>query len=202
MSRSFPRNILAISRHDQWPEPLGSLVVEGLAIVDCAQTLHEAAAAFVLSRQCYHALLVDVEVLGSHELAKLSVVRRHISQPMWLLPHSARRTHLRAALAQGAIPWEDAARVLTQWLQKGTTPVSQVSNRENPQEILKDFIAPDSSDSEPRRRPDAADKSPRIDPENNAEIPVVADIVARYDGLAGTPLLSEHEIRALLGTSE
>ena len=52
------------------------------------------------------------------------------------------------------------------------------------------------------RRPDAADKTPAYQPLQSPEIPMAADIAARYDGLTGQPLLSEEEIRALLGTAE
>ena len=202
MNRHVTRTILAIGRHDQWPEPMASLIAAGSVAVETVATLHEAAATWVLAPESYNALVLDTQVLSSQELAGISILRRHIPQPVWLLPGYGPQTRVRQALALGAIPWEDAASILAQWLEKGITPISQISSRENPQDSPLGFLDPNCQELGLRRRPDAADKIAPIPTENSAEIPVVADIVARYDGMTGAPLLSDHEIRALLGTAE
>jgi hypothetical protein len=172
--------------------------------------MHEAAAEWVRcgGEKAYQALLIDVDYVTTAEIEMLQTIKRHMALPIWSMPVARKRREMIA----GILPWEDAARAMAQFLTEASTREGREGNSRNPAAIL-------ASPNSPAALPPVANVLPNppttLAPGQGgesampqglesghgkpAEMPVVSDVVARYDGFISQPILTPGEIQALLG---
>ena len=189
-----PAEILLLGALQPWPDPLPQLLAHRLIHLHATSDLYQAAA-LLKDQDRFLALLIDPEHLSRRELQMMITVKRHVALPIWSLP-----TRQRKALISelGVIPWEDARAALTRYaLQRLTPQTAQIDAQNRPSMISLSSPLPPAPSSPPK-----ADNSLGRRTEKRAEIPVATHLVARYDQNNATPLLSELELRTLLGSED
>jgi hypothetical protein len=198
-----PAMVLVIGRPEQWPESIVRLANRSIIELTCVMSIYEAAACLTLRRGKIAGVLVDPQGLSRREWEMLEVLRKHIPQPVWSLPVRAGRDK---EIARGLLPWEAAESALEQLPVVSTPQESQGSNRfSGPGDIYtKADIVPPSEfpqSAPPKSAPMAktSHNEPLKTPKKDSEIPVVSEVAPSYDERGIEPLLSENEIRALLG---
>ncbi len=172
-----------------WPEPLVSLAARGLVHIHAVATLHEAAARLSLTAHPdFAALIIDTESLTHREIGLLKTFKRHKNLPIWLLPVcSIARPRYQEALTCGATPWKDVLLALA------GLPLNSFTHQAQKSSTQDSDLFPD---------PPKTHNNPLEHAKNSAEILVEPDLTSRYDETEVQPLLSEQEMRALLGTAE
>ena len=174
------RNIIVIGAQKgcAWPEPLAGLIACGRLELQPVDGLHEAAAAVIFANpNGIHGMLVEVGVLPWQDLAAWRVFQEQTRLPVWLLPWNDKHAQrAQQAMQQGVGSWDDAVRAL------GVLAEEEVE--EGPGVILK------------------ADNHVQWQLGVEPRFPVTADPGARYDDSGSDAILSEQEIRALLGAAE
>ena len=181
--------LLVIGRPGEWPASLLRLANENRVQLECVGGVHEAAARLKRGSSQIVGVLIDGEGLSRREWAMMSVLQRHISQPLWSLPARLRRD---LPLPAGVRAWGEAERALEQ-LPMGNTPVVLEGNKgilqsaKNPQERKHNHPA------------GLTDKMGEKAPDKSTEMAVESGVADRYDESDIQPILSENEIRALLG---
>jgi hypothetical protein len=193
-----PAEILALGAVPPWPDPLPELIAQRLIRVEAAAGLYQAAA-MLRDQGRYLALLVDPESLSRRELEKIVTVKRHVALPIWSLPTRHRKTWIGDL---GILPWEEACRALSSDALGRLTP--QATGYDT-QKYAGAFSHPPPTSPPP---PPPVSPMPKAhNPAENAvdkraEIPVESQLADRYDKNSATPLLSEAELRALLGRAD
>jgi hypothetical protein len=200
-----PTPILVVGRRALWPAPLEQLHTEGAICLDCVTDLYEAAARLAtggaFAAQKHSVFLIDPDHLTGREISMLCVLKRHVALPIGSLPSGRnRKEELRL---QGILPWQEAMAALMRVLHNRSTPqtvkgssvISQTADEgtERPSASPGSVNAGVMTGGTDRSRLDAAAKC--------TEMPVESEVVDRYDALRDGPILSEPEIRALLGSS-
>jgi hypothetical protein len=189
-----PATILLLGALRTWPDPLPQLVTERLIDLHAASGPHQAAA-LLKDQGRFLALLVDPEHLSRRELRMMITVKRHAALPIWSLP----TRHRKALISElGIIPWEDASRVLSRYVPQGLTP--QAAQNDAPKS--RSAVSSSPALPPPPPPPPKAHNPPENAREKRAEIPVATHLADRYDQNDATPLLSELELRALLGSAD
>ena len=192
--------LLAIGLRDPWPEPLHGLVARGELHMDVVPGIYQAAARLATDRASYLAILIDSDLLTHGEVKMVSVLKRHLNLPLWVLPGARRRSGYLEALTIGALPLEDVVETGTFLLQIHTH-LQQQGSRENVAENNKKL--PHAVNVEGRQNvPGRADNAPVSSVGKVMEIPVTAGVATRYDETVPHVALTEREVRALLGSAE
>jgi hypothetical protein len=190
-----PAEILLLGAAGHWPDPLPQLMSQHLIHFHITPDLYQAAAMLKDESRRFFALLVDPEHLSRRELQNMLIIKRHKTLPIWSLP-----TRNRKALISelGIIPWEETVRALSQLPLQVITPQSpQCDTQKYPVPF-----SPDPARSYPPTPPPKADNPSATGPEKRTEIPVASHLADRYDEQSTTPLLTELELRALLGPAD
>ena len=192
--------LLAIGLRDRWPEPLHSLVARGELQIELVASVHEAAARGVAERPACAGILSDSEMLTRAEMKMVSVLKRHLNLPMWVLPGVRKRSGYQETLAMGALPLEEGMEIRTFLLQTHT----QVTGKGNSGILPENKVSGAPAGGAAGREGTAARADNQPDPTvgNKAEIPVTAGLATRYDEPGTHVSLSEREVRALLGSAE
>jgi hypothetical protein len=166
----------------RWPEPLGTSVEMGECIIEPTLHLHDMAAGLAMHRRIpIRAVLLDPTVLTACDLHFLATLMRHVSIPVITLPVTAEASPaIRHAAGLGILTWEEASSFFT-----------GVTHEESPAAS----VAGDSETAE-------TDNSNLVSIETSGENPVTSEVEARYDDFGTQPLLTDQEVRALLGTPE
>jgi hypothetical protein len=181
--------LLAVGPHDgPWPPRLAAEIDNGSIVVERVSTLYDAAARLSHAAHAYHALLLDAARLSRRDLQLLPTFTRHKALPMWLLPATT-GAHVRfhEATGLGAVPLEEALQATRSSPQEVPTQHGPKGNNEKCK-LLHTSAPPD------KRGPD--------DARDHAEIPVTTQVAARYDEAGAQPVLSDDELRALLGAMD
>ena len=209
-------DILVIGPRAHWPAPLPDYLAQGRIRLDTVADLHQAAAHLSVRRSPqepapsaassshYRAMLVDPDFLSGREMARLCVFKRHVSLPIWSLPSAGKPKEMIAR--HGLLPWEDCLQALAHFVLSGSTPqIPQGSNRFSQTAAAATFPAASAPQTAPQRTsssPESSDNNASLALEKPAEMPVASEVAARYDALMGQPVLSEQELRALLGSPD
>lgn len=160
-------------------------------------------------RERFDAIVFSPEVLSRTVLAAFPLIRRHRRIPIWLLdgPAAAEKRSMDQAKALGAVSWREGLGI---FLQKDRSAVSEEAPPTDRSTSLSPPLAPLSPPIEgrsaplspPDRRPSVLPFSPParepVDPVVSGR-PVAADPVIHYDAFSRESLLTEAELRALLG---
>jgi len=193
-----PAEILALGGLPPWPDPLPELIARGLVRVEAANDVYWAAAAF-RDQGRYLALLVDPESLSRRELEKIVTVKRHVALPIWSLPTRHRKAWLGDL---GILPWEEACRALSGEALGRLTPPTEQYDTQKYGGVFSHSTAPPPPSAAPAPPLPKADNPAGKASDERAEIPVASHLADRYHQHSATPLLSEHELRTLLGPAE
>ncbi|HVT79852.1 MAG TPA: hypothetical protein VHM90_04285 [Phycisphaerae bacterium] len=154
--------------------------------------VHEAAARVIAAPERILGILVDPEGFSRREWDMVALLKRHIRQPIWSLPARNRREQF---LPTGVLPWEVALREIRQLLM-APTPIEPQGSKG----ILKETAElPAPIRGDPLSCSQTAPDLTHNERENQTEIPVVSEVVEGYDDAKAGPVLTEPEIRALLG---
>ena len=158
----------------EWPEPLRGLVSGGVIRAICVRSLYEAAAVIVADAgQNVCGVAIDAGMLTLHEAGMVGSLRKIGRVPVWILPGRADERWAQKALQEGALRWDEACRVLEKsWADEGPR-------------IAGGF-----------------DNAKLQNPSGKAGLPVTSQDPVGYDESSTDPLLSEQEIKALLGVAE
>jgi diguanylate cyclase (GGDEF)-like protein len=185
-----PAEILILGAAGPVPAPLPELVGGGVIELRATGDLFTAAAMLREEGRRPMALLVDPERLSRGEMRKIVSLKRHLALPIWSLPTKNKQALISAL---GILPWEDAARALSQFLlQYQTHALRQGSTAAAPREMPpKPFVTPLPP----------THNSPQNVPEKRTEMLVVSEVATRYDEAVATPLLTQREREALLGSA-
>jgi len=162
----------------RWPEPLGTSVDLGECVIESTLHLHDVAARLAMPRRFpIRAVLLDPTVLTARDLQLLATIRRHISLPVIMLPVTADASPaIRHAISLGIAEWEEALPFFA-----GITHEPPASGASETPET---------------------DNSILVSTETTAENSVTSEVEARYDDFGTQALLTDQEMRALLGTPE
>jgi len=197
-----PVEILALAALATWPDPLPELLAQRLIHLHTTADLYQAAA-MLKDQGRFLALLVDPEHLSRRELRMLMTVRRHVALPIWSLPTRHHKTLINEL---GIVPWEVVCRTLSGCALGRITPQG---TRYDTQKHLGAFSHPPTlkPPSPPPEIPSApplpkAHNPPENTLEKRAEIPVASHLADSYDEFNATPILTELELRMLLGHTE
>jgi len=165
----------------RWPEPLGTSVDLGECEIEATLHLHDVAARLSMPRRFpIRAVLLDPTVLTVCDLQLVATIRRYVSIPMVMLPVTADASPaIRHAAGLGIMAWEEASAFL-----------AGIAHHEPPASV-----ADDTAERE-------TDNKNLVSTETTAENPVTSEVEARYDDFGTQPLLTDQEVRALLGTPE
>jgi hypothetical protein len=211
---SAPR-ILAIGPRACWPAPLAEYIVQGRIHVDAVAGLHEAAARVAGAHERnradrasdiprYRAILVDPDFLSRREMGLLCVFQRHVTLPIWSLPSASKHKEMRTQ--QGVLPWEDAIQAMAQVLLNSCTQQIPKGSIGNPQSATVAPASADNGASSPLQHavaaPRPSDNDPSATSAKPAETPVATEVAARYDDHVSPVVLSEQELRALMGSPD
>jgi len=191
-----PPEILLLGTAFDWPDPLPQLLAQRLIHVHVSPDLYQGAAMLRDSGRRFFALLVDPEHFSRRELQNMLIFKRHMALPIWSLP-----TRNRKALISelGILPWEDAVQALSQFPLQGITPQSPQCDT---QKYGAAISPPRTAETAPAKPTPETHNAPAMGLEKRTEIPVASHLADRYDEPNATPLLTEWELRALLGSAD
>jgi len=151
--------------------------------IESAANVHAAAARIATTPA--HALIglvLDASACTMSEISAIEKFRR-AGVTVWIFGGERRTTYIRAALARGAIVWTDNIPL------RPAPPAPAVIAVKSTRVAEPSVPAPS-----PEQVP------PAPVPQLGSELPV--DLHSRYDEMSETPLVSDEEMRALLGTIE
>ena len=159
----------------RWPEPLGTALELGDLELVCVSSIHEAAVTMAGSGMRVRALVIDPGTLSASDVSMIRILRKRAATPMMMLPVTASASpSVRHAEELGIVAWAEAVRVFA-----GV----------NAEELSGEA----GSRSE-------TDNSQALPIETLIENSVTSAIEPRYD--EQQPILTEEEMKALLGTLE
>lgn len=181
--------VLLIGHIERWNEVTAHLAGKTPSI-EFTTSIHDAAARLAL-HSAIQLVVIEPQSLSRREWEMLALLKRHIRQPMICLPPRTRHEH---SPPPGILSWEAAVGVWGQlW---GCTPEQPQGNKGNSE-------APtyNAKTNTPLLPEPAINSTPKTEnpPQNRSEMPVVSKVVESYDEDKSAPILSDHEIRALLG---
>lgn len=195
--RALPLEILVVAaRQDSaWPDPLPQWIAQAQVRLTCVRDFFEAAV-MLRGETPWAALLVHPEGMMRRDFSMMSLIKRHVVLPLGSLTARTRHGSISDA---GILPWEDTARALEQKLLTCYTPQNSEGSSAKDDSCVK---LPIPTGVRPPSMPPRPHNPPAGTPENRMEIPVASRLADRYDELDGSPVLTENEIRALLGPVE
>ena len=162
----------------RWPEPLATALELGDLHLEPVHSLHAAAALLATYRPLIRALLLDPAFLSTADIPLLKILKVRLNLPTLLLPlTNAASPAIRHAAELGALSWQNAETLLA------------------PPAGLSALLAPTTAAPPPPDNP-----TPAALTVSASQIPVTSAIEPRYD--EQQPLLTDEELRALLGTAE
>ena len=162
--------------------------------------LHAAAAQVAAARSLVAGVMLDVSACTQRDVAAIRIFRR-AGVTVWIIGQERKPSRGADALAQGALPWTAESEV--------AAPRAPQPSVIAPAVIAPAVIAPVTAFApQPQQSPQKSETSAAPEPiqtpaesvELEANSP--ADPHARYDEMAAAPLVSEEELRALLGVVE
>ncbi|GEM_PF-3662235 len=181
------KHVLGVAvRGDAWPESLSQGAACGDLALECCLGSYAAAARVAeLGRPSVAGLLLDVSSCTQHDVLAISLFAR-MGLTVWIIGIESRPARGTDALQRGALPWSTHAVPLP--------AMPREPSHQTPEVVANE---PRTAPAHPRNEPDVMDQVIREDV--NIE---TADASHRYDELQDQSVLSDAEMRALLGASE
>ncbi|HUO08805.1 MAG TPA: hypothetical protein VM008_10930 [Phycisphaerae bacterium] len=173
MSTPAPQGVVLLlgPAHSRYPEPLATAIELGDFEFHRAASVHEAAAALSALRSHNPILILDPAILTRADVDMLQVIKRHLATPMVFLPMTPAASPAVRQAVNLALNWDAANK----------------------------FFTEDRNNAAAHPQPDSrTDNIEAASAETLLENSITSAINPRYD--EQQPVLTEEEMRALLGT--
>ena len=175
MSTPAPQGVALLlgPAHSRYPEPLATAIELGDVAFHRVVSVHEAAALLSTLHTHRPFLILDPAFLNRADIAMLQVIKHHLATPMIFLPLTAAASPAAREIAELALNWDAASKLFTEARNNGAACPPLNATADNVASASAEMLLENS---------------------------VTSAINPRYD--EQQPVLTDEELRALLGTLE